>query len=122
MMLKKGLIAIAAATMMAGTALTPVEPAHAQIPAFLPNKEAVPAGEPMEIDGDWRVNTIDKVIRIDRGRAYGGGRMDTRIRPQSPARHGYDTQYPADCRCRVCRRRSTDDGQGHAPPRLARSY
>ena len=70
MMLKKGLIAIAAATMMAGIALTPVEPAHAQIPAFLPNKEAVPAGEPMEIDGDWRVNTIDKVIRIDRGRAY----------------------------------------------------
>ena len=24
----------------------------------------------MEIDGDWRVDTIDKVIRIDRGRAY----------------------------------------------------
>ena len=69
-MLKKGLIAIAAATMMAGTALTPVEPVHAQIPAFLPDKAAVPAGQPMEIDGDWRVDTIGKVIRIDRGRAY----------------------------------------------------
>lgn len=69
-MIRKGLIAVAAATMMAGTALTPVEPAQAQIPAFLPNKASVPAGEPMEIDGDWRVNTIGKVIRIEGGRAY----------------------------------------------------
>ena len=69
-MIRRGLIAIAAATMMAGTSLIPVEPVHAQIPAFLPNKDAVEAGEPMEIDGDWHVNTIGKVIRIDRGRAY----------------------------------------------------
>ncbi|MGB3472442.1 MAG: hypothetical protein WBA51_16630 [Erythrobacter sp.] len=56
--------------MIAGTALAPVAPASAQVPAFLPNKEAVAQTEPMEIDGDWRVNTINKVIRIERGRAY----------------------------------------------------
>lgn len=69
-MIKRRLVALTAATIMVASALTPVEPASAQIPAFLPNKEAVPAREPMEIDGDWQVNTIGKVIRIDRGRAY----------------------------------------------------
>jgi hypothetical protein len=55
---------------MAGTALVPVEPASAQIPALLPDKDAVEQTEAMDIDGDWRVNTINKVIRIERGRAY----------------------------------------------------
>ncbi len=68
--MKKGLLAAAAAIMVVTPVIAPFEPAHAQIPAALPNKEAVPAGEPMAIDGDWRVNTIGKVIRIDRGRAY----------------------------------------------------
>ncbi|MEM8918529.1 MAG: MAC/perforin domain-containing protein [Pseudomonadota bacterium] len=67
---RNGLFTLAAASMMAGTALTPVEPVQAQIPAFLPNKDAVPQTEAMEIDGDWRVNTIRKIIRIERGRAY----------------------------------------------------
>lgn len=70
MNLPKGLYAIAAASMMAGTALTLVDPVQAQVPAFLPNKDDVPQSEAMEIDGDWRVNTIGKVIRIERGRAY----------------------------------------------------
>ena len=67
---RNGLFSLAAASMMAGTALTPVEPVQAQIPAFLPNKDAVPQTQAMAIDGDWRVNTINKVIRIERGRAY----------------------------------------------------
>ena len=69
-MAKRALLAAASAAILAGSALTPVEPAQAQIPAFLPNKSAVPASEPMEIDGDWHVNTIGKVIRIEEGRAY----------------------------------------------------
>ena len=69
--MRKGtVISFLGAALVAGTALAPVEPASAQIPAFLPNKEAVAETEPMEIDGDWRVDTINKVIRIERGRAY----------------------------------------------------
>lgn len=68
--MRAAFLAIAAASMSAGTMLAPIEPAHAQIPAFLPDKASVPAGEAMEIDGDWRVNTINKVIRIEGGRAY----------------------------------------------------
>jgi hypothetical protein len=68
--LKKRLLAFAAATMVATPAIVPVTPAHAQVPALLPNKDAVPTAQAMAIDGDWRVNTIGKVIRIDRGRAY----------------------------------------------------
>lgn len=48
---------------MAGEAL-------AQIPAFLPTKDSVQASEPLPIDGDWRISTIGKVIRIEGGRAY----------------------------------------------------
>ena len=66
----KTLLTLFGATAMAGTTLAPLEPANAQVPAFLPNKEAVAAGESMAIDGDWHVNTIDRVIRIERGRAY----------------------------------------------------
>lgn len=69
-MSKRSLLTAAIATILAGSALTPTEPVQAQIPAFLPNKTAVPASEPMEIDGDWRVSTIGKVIRIEAGRAY----------------------------------------------------
>lgn len=69
--MRKGtVISVLGAALMAGTALAPAEPANAQIRAFLPNKETVAETEPMEIDGDWRVNTIGKVIRIERGRAY----------------------------------------------------
>ena len=67
---KASLIACLGAALMAGTALVPAEPASAQIPALLPDKDAVAQAEAMDIDGDWRVNTINKVIRIERGRAY----------------------------------------------------
>ncbi|MEP5938278.1 MAG: MAC/perforin domain-containing protein [Erythrobacter sp.] len=70
MTFKKHLLAFAAVTMIAGPAIAPVEPAQAQVPAMLPNKDAVPTAEAMAIDGDWRVNTIGKVIRIEGGRAY----------------------------------------------------
>lgn len=68
--MRAAFLALAAASMSASTMLTPIEPVSAQIPAFLPNKTSVPAGEAMEIDGDWRVNTINKVIRIEGGRAF----------------------------------------------------
>ncbi len=44
--------------------------ATALIPAFLPKDVDVPPGQAMDIDGVWRVSTINKRIRIDRGRAY----------------------------------------------------
>ncbi|MEM1050666.1 MAG: MAC/perforin domain-containing protein [Pseudomonadota bacterium] len=68
--MRAAFLALAAASMSASTMLTPLEPVAAQIPAFLPTKDSVPAGEVMEIDGDWRVNTINKVIRIEAGRAF----------------------------------------------------
>lgn len=70
MTMKKVLLAAAAVTMVVTPAIAPVEAAHAQVPAMLPNKDAVPATEAMPIDGDWRVNTIGKIIRIEGGRAY----------------------------------------------------
>ena len=70
MMIRRGLLLVLATAFLTSTALAPTDPLAAQIPAFLPNKEAVTATEPMEIDGDWHVNTIGKVIRINRGRAY----------------------------------------------------
>ncbi len=70
MIIRKPLLALAAATMVAAPAIAPVTPAQAQVPALLPNKDAVPATQPMAIDGDWRVNTIGKIIRIEGGRAY----------------------------------------------------
>ena len=69
-MQKRAVASLLGAALLAGTALGASEPVNAQIPAFLPNKDAVPATDPMAIDGDWRVNTIGKVIRIDSGRAY----------------------------------------------------
>ncbi|MBE5075029.1 hypothetical protein IM511_12100 [Erythrobacteraceae bacterium E2-1 Yellow Sea] len=69
-MTSQRLVTLAAATLLAGTALVPAQPASAQIPALLPDKDTVEQTEAMEIDGDWRVNTINKVIRIERGRAY----------------------------------------------------
>ena len=41
-----------------------------QIPAFLPMADSVAPTEPLDIDGVWWVNTIDKRIRIESGRAY----------------------------------------------------
>ena len=41
-----------------------------QMDAFLPAREAVAAGEPMAIDGDYTISTIGKRIRFEGGRAY----------------------------------------------------
>lgn len=42
-----------------------------QIPAFLPLSHTVaPASEAMPLDGVWNITSINKRIRIDRGRAY----------------------------------------------------
>lgn len=41
-----------------------------QIGAFLPKVVDVAPSEPMPIDGLWKISTINKLIRIDRGRAY----------------------------------------------------
>ncbi len=41
-----------------------------QIPAFLPMVDAVPPGERSAIDGEWRISSIGKRIRIEEGRAY----------------------------------------------------
>jgi hypothetical protein len=39
-------------------------------PAFLPMVNNVPASVESEIDGEWRISTIGKTIRIEQGRAY----------------------------------------------------
>jgi hypothetical protein len=41
-----------------------------QIPAVLPDRYSVATTEALPIDGVWRVNTINKRIRIEQGRAY----------------------------------------------------
>ena len=41
-----------------------------QVKAFLPNITEVRPGEVTAIDGLWKISTINKLIRIDRGRAY----------------------------------------------------
>lgn len=41
-----------------------------KVGAFLPNQYDVAKTEPLPIDGVWRVNTINKKIRIEQGRAY----------------------------------------------------
>ena len=41
-----------------------------EIPAFLPTMEAVPATQPLPVDGTWTVREISKTVRIDRGRVY----------------------------------------------------
>jgi len=41
-----------------------------KVGAFLPNQYDVARTEPLPIDGVWRVNTINKKIRIEQGRAY----------------------------------------------------
>ena len=40
------------------------------IPAFLPNRTAVPATAPMPLDGIWRISSNGKRIRIQAGRAF----------------------------------------------------
>jgi len=40
------------------------------IPAFLPMANSIPVTGASEIDGEWRINTIGKRIRIEQGRAY----------------------------------------------------
>jgi len=41
-----------------------------KVGAFLPNQYDVARTEPLPIDGVWRVNAINKKIRIEQGRAY----------------------------------------------------
>lgn len=41
-----------------------------QVPAVLPDRHSVAMTEALPIDGVWRVNTINKRIRIEQGRAY----------------------------------------------------
>jgi hypothetical protein len=41
-----------------------------QVDAFLPNKADVEEEEPSAIDGVWKISTIGKKIRIERGRAF----------------------------------------------------
>ena len=50
--------------------LSALQPAHAQVPALLPMKDAVAPTQAMSLDGVWRINTINKRIRIEQGRAY----------------------------------------------------
>lgn len=52
-----------------GLTLLMIKPAAA-IPAFLPQIDTVPAGEPMAIDGIWNIKAINKKIRYEAGRAY----------------------------------------------------
>ncbi|MGA0033816.1 MAG: hypothetical protein ACO3HA_10855 [Burkholderiales bacterium] len=44
--------------------------AAAQTPANLPMVEQVPAAAPQAVDGTWIINTIQKKIRIEGGRAW----------------------------------------------------
>jgi hypothetical protein len=41
-----------------------------KVAAILPDQYSVAKTEPLPIDGVWRVNTINKKIRIEQGRAY----------------------------------------------------
>lgn len=41
-----------------------------QMDAFLPYATQVPETEALEIDGDWKISTLGKTIRIEKGRAY----------------------------------------------------
>ncbi|MEO9914062.1 MAG: hypothetical protein ABJF89_00845 [Parasphingorhabdus sp.] len=45
-------------------------PVQAQMSAFLPMKEKVAASEPSEVDGTYRISSINKRITIANGRAY----------------------------------------------------
>ena len=47
-----------------------VVPEIPQIPAFLPKVDSVPASGKSRIDGVYRISSIGKRIRIERGRAY----------------------------------------------------
>lgn len=60
---------LAIASLCLVTSSCAVQPGQ-QIPAFLPMADSVPRSQPLDIDGTWRVNTIDKRIRIEGGRAY----------------------------------------------------
>lgn len=62
---------------LAESKLSALEAAYGQdegdrsgIPAILPHKHSVAPGAVLPIDGIWTVSTIDKRIRIERGRAY----------------------------------------------------
>ena len=41
-----------------------------QIPAFLPYSETVPESAALPIDGIWRISSLGKRIRIEKGRAF----------------------------------------------------
>jgi hypothetical protein len=64
-----GLFASFLATSVTAQVITPSTGAL-QIDAFLPNKADVEEEEPFAIDGVWKISTIGKKIRIERGRAF----------------------------------------------------
>ena len=65
------LLSIAAgASSPPATAQIPGMPAIPKIPAFLPMMDAVPESDPLPIDGVWRISSLGKKIRIERGRAF----------------------------------------------------
>lgn len=40
------------------------------VPALLPDKTTIPPGEPMPIDGVWRIDSLGARVRIEGGRIY----------------------------------------------------
>lgn len=67
----KFLLAFGLAILTSGSASAQMNvPTIPQIPAFLPTADSVPATQAMPLDGTWIVNTIQKKIRIEAGRAY----------------------------------------------------
>jgi len=42
----------------------------ATVPASLPTRESIAADAATPVDGNWRINTIDKQVRIEGGRVY----------------------------------------------------
>jgi len=66
-LLKAALLIVNAWGINLATAQTMQAP---EIGAFLPNVVDVAPSEAMPIDGLWKISSISKLIRIDRGRAY----------------------------------------------------
>lgn len=69
--LPKGAYIIVFLLALIGNSWAYAQTSFPQIPAFLPLSHTVPpAPGAMPLDGVWNITTINKRIRIDRGRAY----------------------------------------------------
>lgn len=68
--MKRLFISRCAAVILLLIMTAPFSPAQAQIPAFLPMKDTVALGEATEVDGTYRISTINKRITIANGLAY----------------------------------------------------